>query len=87
MERRGRPRRVELAEPRDRAIGRQAFDRDAPLAQTFQHRRVGTHLRRRTHPDEQPLGELLEHFVQVFEHQRVPISAPPVPNDARGQDE
>jgi hypothetical protein len=43
MQRRSRPGGVELAEPDDRAVRRQAFDLEAALAQTVQRGWVGAH--------------------------------------------
>jgi hypothetical protein len=45
VQRRGRPGGVELAEPDDRAVRRQAFDLDTALTQTVQRGWVGAHLR------------------------------------------
>src|SRR6266540_1266470 len=85
VQRRGRPLRVELAEPDHGAVGWEALDLDAALVETLQRGWVGAHLRRRPHADDQPLGELLENVREILEHQGVPVATPPIPNDAPRQ--
>jgi hypothetical protein len=38
--------------------------------------RVGAHLRRRSHADDQPLGKVLHHVLEILERQRVPLTTP-----------
>ena len=80
----GSPGGVQLAEPDHGAIRWEALDLDPALAQTLQRGGVGAHLRRRPHPHDQPLGELIENVLEILEHQRVPVATPPVPYDPAG---
>jgi hypothetical protein len=84
----GGPGGVQLAEPDHGAICWEALHLDPALAQTLQRGRVGAHLRRRSHPNDQPLGELIKNVLEILEHQRVPVATPPVPYDpARHHDQ
>src|SRR5918995_5906569 len=84
----GSPGGVQLAEPDHGAIRWEALHLDPTLAQTLQRGGVGAHLRRRPHPHDQPLGELIKNVLEILEHQRVPVATPPVPYDpARHHDQ
>ena len=85
MQGRRGPRWIELAESNNGALGRQAFDLNAALAQTVQRRGVRTHLSRCPRADDQPLGKLVQHVLEILEHERMAVPAPPVGDDAMGE--
>jgi hypothetical protein len=85
MERSGCAPRIELAVAADGLIGWERLDLDTALAQPVRRLSLGPHLSVCTGADEQALGQLAEHAIEVGEDERVTVLAPPIRDDAVGQ--
>jgi hypothetical protein len=60
----------------------QDFDFDTSLAQLSKRAGIGLHLALGACADDQSRRQLVEHCLEIIEHERVTIAAPPVPHDA-----
>ena len=87
MKRGGGPPLIELAVPTYGVLCGKALDRNAAPLQFLDRRPVRPQATVGTDAHDQPLGQLLQHILNVLEHQRVPLAPPPIGHDAVGQDD
>jgi hypothetical protein len=85
VQRGGGSRRVQLGEAPHRAIRRRALDLDASLLQAVEHLRTRPHPLVRAGPDDQSLGELVGHVLEVDPRQFVALTPPAVLDHAAGK--
>jgi hypothetical protein len=78
---------VRLAVPLDGLGGVMRLDLDPPLAERVEHRRVGLKLAVSPAADDETLGQLVLHLLEVIHHERVTLATPPIGDDAVGQDD
>jgi broad specificity phosphatase PhoE len=74
--------RIELGVAPDGIRGREHLDLDPPGAQRLERARIGPQPPVRAGADEQPLGELVEHLVEILDHEPVPFLSPPAAHHA-----
>jgi hypothetical protein len=78
---------VERAVAANRFLCGENLDLDAPAAKAGD--RIWVRLQASVYAgaEDEPLGELVEDVLEIFQHQAVPVPAPPVPYDALGEDD
>jgi hypothetical protein len=69
--------RIELHVALDGLCGREYLDVDPAGPQRLERARIGSQLPVRAGAGEQALGELVEHLVEILEHEPVPLLPPP----------
>jgi hypothetical protein len=72
---------VDFRKAADRVIGVQALDRDTTPLKRRDHPGIRMQPTIRANPQDQALGQLVEHPIEILYRQRMPIPPPPVAND------
>jgi hypothetical protein len=87
VERGGRSSGIERPVPANGVPGGEHLDVDASGAQLVERSRIGLHAAVRAGAEDQPPRQLVEHVVEILEHEPVPVPAPPVFLDTLGKDD
>jgi hypothetical protein len=87
MEGGGRPTRVELAVATNGLISWQRLHLDTPLSELVERLRIWAHLRIRARAHDQTLRQLLEDVVEIVKNETMSICAPPVGDNATGEND
>ena len=81
MERSGSSALVELAVAAHGGIGGQTLDAHAAPLELRDHGGIWAQAAVRAHAEDEPLGQGVEHLLQILERERVPLSPPPLAHD------